>query len=193
MSFLIALCLFTNCKKEPIHYTIPDELKQLSVFNKGSYWIYINEKTSVLDSTYVKTDPDFYTLGINDKDNSPLYDAVIVTVVSSFLHDYYTQFTSIIIDFKRSFGTAFEIDAKVGQKYGSSHDIFELINYFDSISLNNQIYKSVFFTRNTIVHDLVDTIKYDFYLAKNIGLIRLEKKYLNADTTWSLVRYHLLQ
>jgi hypothetical protein len=58
----ILLLLLLGCKeKEPQHYyhyfPISDQLKQDGLFSSGSYWIYKNDSTGVVDCTYVEGEP----------------------------------------------------------------------------------------------------------------------------------------
>lgn len=47
------LISISSCKKELPHYPISDDMKQFFAYQKGSYWIYQNDSTMMLDSTYV--------------------------------------------------------------------------------------------------------------------------------------------
>ena len=62
---LIILILFsiliTSCKKKQAVVTdyIPSELKEYALFQPGSFWIYKNENTGKIDSTYISKKPEF--------------------------------------------------------------------------------------------------------------------------------------
>jgi len=52
---IVVLVLLAACKKELTFYGISDEMKEYFVFQKGSYWIYKDDSTGVIDSTYIKS------------------------------------------------------------------------------------------------------------------------------------------
>lgn len=57
MKYIIIYCLvlisFISCKKELPYYSTPEELKEYFGFKVGSHWIYKNDSTGEIDSTYV--------------------------------------------------------------------------------------------------------------------------------------------
>ena len=84
------LILLISCKKVPT-YGISDGMKEYFSFKPGSYWIYKNDSTGAIDSTYVKSYQDEF---IEYKD----YDKVImnsehlaVGFQSVFLGSFYIE------------------------------------------------------------------------------------------------------
>jgi hypothetical protein len=67
------------------------------------------------------------------------------------------------------------------------------IEFFDSSVLNGNTYYSVIHTKLQHIADNGDTLNFTFYIAKSVGLIKYVQNVGNTDTTWSLVRYHVIQ
>lgn len=59
--FAVILTVFIigGCKKKETYYYVSNENKAWTLFNEGSYWIYRNDSTLVLDSTVVASPPEF--------------------------------------------------------------------------------------------------------------------------------------
>jgi hypothetical protein len=70
---------------------------------------------------------------------------------------------------------------------------FKIINIYDSITLNSNIFYNVIETRSRSIISKYDSVVYHVYLARSIGLIKLELHQNNVDSTWSLLRFHVLQ
>lgn len=49
-----------SCKKEKTILNLSQGFKDYTVFNKNSYWIYVNDSSGIPDSSYVKDDPFIY-------------------------------------------------------------------------------------------------------------------------------------
>ena len=60
--YIIAFFLIlTSCNKHERNYIyVPQLYKDVALFQKNSYWVYLNEKTLHVDCTYVRTDPNAY-------------------------------------------------------------------------------------------------------------------------------------
>jgi hypothetical protein len=98
LSLLIVVCL-TNCNKTKTqHLYISQFNKDIAVFNKNSYWVYLNEKTSKVDCTYIKSDPRFYTT--TEQDGSSETDNILVPFDGSFFLEEFLNgsMTGVILD-----------------------------------------------------------------------------------------------
>jgi hypothetical protein len=71
--------------------------------------------------------------------------------------------------------------------------IYKELNVYDSLIINNVTYYNVLNTQYKYPTYKGDTALMIFYLAKSIGLIKYYQKLFNQDTTWSLLRYHIIQ
>ena len=63
-------------------------------------------------------------------------------------------------------------------------------DYYDSLQiLSNSFHKVSKF--HSTINETMENSPTNFYIAKNIGIIRKEK--LNTSQTWNLIRYHIVQ
>jgi len=82
----------------------------------------------------------------------------------------------------------------LGQKYQTEQfDVFEYVQHFDSLAIDNHYFHDVRQTRFSTVLSNSDTLTHTFYVARHVGLIRLIQTRSGVDTTWSLVRYKSIQ
>jgi|WetSurMetagenome_2_1015567.scaffolds.fasta_scaffold13528_2 hypothetical protein len=188
-------------------YTIPDDFKEWAMYQPGSYWVYLNEKSGVTDCTSYKRGPYYH----EDVFNDPFMPSV----------EYMWFFT------KGSLFTRYDIQGgKAGNAtlrlwMGNGDELFalthktitdsahadtstylypysyKLIEMLDTLTLNNNHFFQVYHVGLTkIISDEpppVIKIFYDFYWSRAIGLICFKKSYMNYDTTWSLVRWKSIQ
>jgi len=201
--FLFLSIVFLGCKKkiETKYIMVPDEFKTWTVFQKDSYWIYLNENTNQIDCTFVT-----YSNRMLYTDNDP------------YIH-VYTEYYSV--HFSSGFLSFFYI--KAGEGPYTQQDIFEyhtsglgltsgrlenpfvqygyidpshrskVIEVIPSLHLNNSTYTNVYNILWTSQNNKGDSIIENYYLTKNIGLIKFTSRIANVDTTWSLLRYHIIQ
>ena len=64
-----------------------------------------------------------------------------------------------------------------------SYSIFKNLNYFDSLEINNKVYHNVINTFYQTINSNNDTLMYTYYLAKSIGLVKINIHIDNYDTT----------
>jgi hypothetical protein len=69
---------------------------------------------------------------------------------------------------------------------------FTNLGYFDSLVVNNRTFFNVMNTRYQQINNYYDTITETYYIAKSIGLIKFQLGKNHTDTTWSLLRYHIV-
>jgi hypothetical protein len=94
----LAICLLTisclvACKKVP-EYTISDSMKKYFLYQPGSYWIYRDDFTGSIDSTYVNSYRVFFKDGRTGSKTTERYEILFVNFQSVFLNDYMIMYTS---------------------------------------------------------------------------------------------------
>jgi hypothetical protein len=184
---------FYGCSKNEHTYSyIPQELKDMSVFKNGSYWIYLNENTGLLDSCYTDGAPVIWYTDLSTKGVFHHEERIIGYLNSSFLRWYslHTTFLSYVLP---NSVVSFITDISEGDTIlTSTYRSFTYIEKIPKYSLNNIEYSDVFHTKTAWKLEN-DSIIYTFHIADHVGLIRLNKRIGNADTTWSLLRFHVIQ
>jgi hypothetical protein len=191
---LILLFVISGCNKKPKvdHYTISDEIKQWYLFQKGSYWIYINDVTQKTDSTYINEIPEFAETWAHPE-NGPIVDNYTIYFKDSFLlESSVSPFNIGLLSYHGSAGLAFVPSVGEGKMFFIDSGIYEYIHHYDSIFLNNQTFYDIRHTRSSGPTGM-DTLKFDYYFSKFIGLIKFGYSRGEKDTTWSLLRYHVVQ
>jgi|GEM_PF-878980 len=192
---MLGICL-TGCKKEANRYLITDEFKEWTVFKIGSYWLYKNETSLKIDSSYVTTVP---VSNLPNLENTPS-DEVFFEIMNYSLQGPF-------------FGT-FQIDSRSACVYVINSTKFyyvpvlvyfystgfEMVEFIPDIKINDINFKNVIHTRHydyrSISTDSVplnDTVTIDSYFVKNVGIIKYIQKIGKSDTTWTLLRYHCIQ
>jgi hypothetical protein len=212
--FLFFIVVFTTCDKT-YYYPISDEMKQFFSFQKGTYWIYKNDSTSLIDSTYV----DFFS---DDKNELSYSGKRREYIIVGFKSQYLSQFRMIYTQ------CAEAATLEVGSRLESLNDTIHFESGGDiaycpvwpqdiKIASNNCIHNYVFLYRtlsnykvNGIVYkdsvfssflsrDSSETnplyYKREIYFAKNIGIIKYFEKsnYFNINRSWSILRNKIIQ
>ena len=182
-----SLLVFTSCppKRETLYMT--DEFKSYVMFPTGSYWIYEDSLSGIIDSNYLQGQ----RISIIESDDYNIN------------FEYLVQYYSNDGDFNISGGNVVGIDntnnklilfyrLSITGEFCSDIMINETIwglsyvGYYEEFILNENIYKSVkVFICGRII----------LYWAKDIGLIRFEKYSTINDPDpleiWNLIRYHI--
>lgn len=191
---LFILLIFLGCNKESgWKEYIPEQLKQYSIFQEGSYWVYKNEITGAIDSSYISSPPDYrYGDPVN---NPPLntYESCEISYGGTFLSHASITTDQYRLDLKKHYlilclCSYFQIGYTLG-----GNPSFKNLNYFDSLIVNNKTFYKVMNTQNQELINPGDTITYTNFLAKSIGLIKFRVNRNHKDTTWSILRYHVVQ
>jgi hypothetical protein len=197
LTLIIIVCVFMSCKKknDVDTYYIPDILREYTVFKEGSYWIYKNEVTGTLDSCFITGYEEFFS-HTNGQSTDPYSERVQ-------------------IDYKGSFMTFSEIDLEGSQLNSNSwgglcltpsvtpsvhfidqYDTYACYGVVDSIRLNDHTYFSVLSTQLSQKRGVAfkyDTITLNYSFSRSIGLIRYRQRLDSSDTTWTLVRHHVVR
>ena len=209
--FVFTVVMIAACSKRPHQdpytpgpsYNIPEEFKAWTVFNKGSWWVYKNESSNLPDTNlcihgpYINHDPCgncpvieynwFYLKGsvvIRYDAQGVINDNAILRIMTG--------------DFVNLFALTYKTIVNGTQADSSSYGFeYHLVEKLDSLNLNGHNFSNVVHTRMTWKENyyyIPPPYKgYDFYFARNIGLIMLKKDYYTQDTTWSLMSWNAIQ
>jgi hypothetical protein len=188
--FFILIFFSFGCKKDQKHYYISATVKDLGFFQKQSYWIFKNENTQEMDCTYVFKDPIIWTENTDSKDE-PLEDQIFVYFNSSFLKSFQLRGEFLFGYMNNGSGCELYMGGiGIGQSLGTDSNYTYIDNY-DTLTVNGNTYHSVYHTRYTAI--ITDTLTYEFYLVPHIGAIKISKKFAQTDTTYTLIRYNVIQ
>jgi hypothetical protein len=194
---LIILILFVACTKEGRLYTVTQEFKDYFLFQKESFWIYKNDSTNVIDSTYLTGSPQYMILKTGDKTKwDPTVEQYFVGFQSQILSGYLIlsgeDDNSLLVGvgpIPNTWGIIDHLTPDTNFYINSApHGYIKLYPKLPTIEINSIIYSNFFHTRF-----YNDEINCDFYFAKNIGLIKISGYWENKNQSWSLVRYHIVQ
>ncbi len=187
------MLLTLGCKKQTTTYYIQDSFKPWTLFQKSSYWIYLNEKRNSPDSAFIENQPFSYFTPPSPA--TLQYEVINYTYSNCFINDaaiiagrsspYYA-----LVDF---FSSSHVLSA--GMLDNTSNKASEscwLVERIDTLIINNNIFTNVLHTRDTNNYPPSLCVK-DYYFVKNIGLIKFSIKTPKYDTTWSLVRWNVIQ
>jgi hypothetical protein len=191
--FFILIFFSFGCKKDQKHNYISATVKDLGFFQKQSYWIFINENTQEIDCTYVVKYPSIWTerTGSNDE---PLIDNIFVEFNGHILYRFQLVGQSLIGFMPNgNYCELYYGGIGLGQSKGTN-SIYTYVANYDTLTINSTIFYSVYHTRySTIKEYQSDTLTYDFYLVPHIGPVKITKKLAHADTTYTLIRYNVIQ
>ena len=200
-SFIIILCFF-SCKKLKT-YEISDDLKSWCGFKPGSYWIYINDSTGSVDSTYINESTISETKGGDAEGayyqqitlyfNSRFLDSFILTYLCSPI-SFYDFEDLFLISIKNTYGgtiAPLAIDPHIpyDKEIIPCHyqDVLFKMKLVDTVSFNKINYFNIIYSTEWSVSSLSE-----FYLSKDIGLIYVHLKNIYEDEKWSLKKYHIV-
>jgi hypothetical protein len=201
LPIVVLLMSGVGCKKkEPRHYTISDELKQWYLYQRGSYWIYWNESTNILDSTYVEIDPAYSTYHSTVSDDVvDTYDHISNKYEGAFVQGFAIDPSEVSchLNFLNNSSAEYAYLTNVieGSYIDISGDRFEYVKHYDTLTFNGITFENVRYTKcsRKYIQKISNSIVLHFYCAKNIGLIKFRFEYNGQDTTWSLLRFHVIQ
>jgi len=211
LSCLISVLLITDCKKVP-WYGISDDIKNSFSFQKGSYWIYKNDSTGLLDSTFVSS----FTHAYHDNTVEGLTREVVVMHYNSIFL-YLTWITYFPCSGPDYYQVSSILNPDPGQPEGSGLVAYDPnwpantkiipgcfnggIFFYKTMSLdtiNNVSYKNVIYSELRSIDSSLnnpDLLIRKIYLAKNIGIIKYYEldHYNKINKSYSLVRYKVIQ
>jgi len=134
-----------------------------------------------------------------ESSRDPIYDHITVTFNSPFLVNFSSgagkdDYADLSVLEKnadyRALTTSLILDP---QYYSGNGHTFGVIEVFSNLKVNDSVYHNVYHTRYSELLNANDSSVADYYFAKNIGLVIFKIRKGNIDTTWTLVRHHVLQ
>jgi hypothetical protein len=179
--FLGFLFILNSCKKpeELPTYYIPQEFKDYVVFPVGSYWVYKDSVSGVLDTVTLQEQTFSITeidLGYKEERLSQTYYYSIKDTLYMAISEF-DEFGQIFQ--YRDYWNFFFVYANIG--YTSWNDI-SVVSYSDSMTVNGVPYLDVY----CISRPSLGT-KYYYYWSDEIGLI----KKTDIASVWELVNYNV--
>ena len=177
---------------------IPDDFKEWSLFQPGSYWVYKDEKTGIADCTAYKHGP--YTWQANYT-NVPLDETYIWfytrgnQVTGYDIKGGLQGNATLLLNMAGFYVSVLALNNNTILNPGhgdtsNSYSTYKFIERWDTLIINKHPFPDVLHTRNTWPGYYV---VFDFYWAKGVGLVRLQKTGTDTDTTWSLMRWKSVQ
>ena len=193
----ICILLLSSCSKnERTHYYISEEVKTYGFFEEYSYWIYQNEVTNQVDCTFVNAPTVFFTENLTDPEDEPLIDHIFVYLESSLLKKFHLTGNYLFAIFQPLTITfSFVSRVKLHESWISGTSKYSCIALYDSLLIADKYFYNVLQTREAALIDpsSSDSIIFNFFLAPDIGLVRIRKTYQQTDTVWNLIRHHVIK
>ena len=182
-----------GCKKDRQHYYISPLVKDIGFYQSQSYWLFKNEVSQKIDCTYVNKDPNIYTEGTGENTEEPLIDKIIIEFKSNIYSSSSLEGQQIIGFMTPQVACiAFNGQATLGQK---STYPYLYVEKFDSLTINGKTFHPVYHTKYSILMNdtQLDTLTYDFFLSPHVGPVKIKIKHGISDTTYSLLKYNVIQ
>jgi hypothetical protein len=192
-------CLFISCKKEPEYYPLSSEFEKYYLFQQGSFWVYKNDSTGVLDSVYLNLPPQYFD--IIYEESGPKYERVFLDVSSLNFSAYRADaaFYEGHDVLQMRFPTHPDYDLPVlisggmaVEHYDHHNGYYRYIESYREMTLNGKDYSDVIQTQAFFLNDNYSVDEYRFYFAKNVGLIKLSGHWNDSTQSWSLIRYNIV-
>jgi len=197
--------MFFSCRKHDETYYLTDNQKRYANFQKGSYWIYMNDSTLMEDSVYlIKTDGGFsgqqydgdvisyQGIGCSSKslvDTNLTIGIGVGALKNNKAHCSYSF--DYCCDSTRTtwYVTTDFFETKYGDYFGRESAQLKWYQYF---FLNGRNYTSVVEIRFLGYHPNLDSGT--VFIAKDIGILKWQAQFKDSSSeSWSLLRYHVVQ
>lgn len=217
IGFLLILCITLSCKKKKSTYYISQKLKEFCFFTSPSFWIYKNDFTGAMDSCFVSGPPIVHFFD----DTRWIEERIEIPIQSNFfssynmLHqcppadnpDYDSDRLNLwMIESNGDQGNIFALwfsntliveqpdpcDCPVNNCFYYSYEVIP-----DYVLGNNEFFNVLHTHYRT--QDTTATYPYafsfDFYFAKNIGLIHFRENdpLHNAYRSYTILRWNVKQ
>jgi hypothetical protein len=200
-------------KHDPEYYKIPDDFKQWVVYQPGTYWIYLNEQTGAQDCTYVT---EVYTsqhvTGGNGSSDIERHYEVINCKCSGSLFAYMSTCAemessiaisdrarlSIPLYSPRMDDISFSYGLLLYPQFIKYRRYEEISNYgvkqvYPQENINGNNFVNVYDLCHEWIDYNGDSLATEAHFAKSTGIIKLRTYKEKFDTTWSLIRYKIVQ
>lgn len=198
---LILISIVSCSKDKRTVYDFPEDLKPYCMFKKGSYWIYRNDMTGVEDSSFLLSTPTPEPIPYSE--TGPIYYYLNSFFGGEIIHSLFAGFNwnmkeyILTYSFMYNDGYLCIISNHIENGYSEkdSHSIYRVIGIDDTLTIGNTVYKNVLTTQFTrdLYYQSVDSVRYTYFFDKVHGLVRFVRRSGGADTTWSLMRSHVLK
>ncbi|UBM63539.1 hypothetical protein LA303_06120 [Candidatus Sulfidibacterium hydrothermale] len=207
--FVLGAC---STKSTDPYYKISDEFKQYCLYNENSYWIYMNDTTGTEDTLKVSDVQDYiafhspdnvagpYSFDVVDMDfdtteNLPMVKGSITagnptTGDDGTMRDMYWLFFkdgNYLLAFAPGYPMGVE------QLLGDNPGFYTNIEKLDNYSVKGFTYNDVYHTQVLKTEGTSDTVNYQFYFAKNYGLIKWTRSVNGETSSYSLIGSSLIQ
>jgi hypothetical protein len=213
LSFLVILFFFQGCTKKDSYRYVPDEFKPWSYYKPGSYWIYLNEKSGVQDCTYVtdftsgmhsyrsgEEDPVTHSEYAEAPVAGNLYQSFEIVATRTSTKEAWVDDAFLSIPLSNpgmgQVGFSYLLLKKPGYTLYSVRPQFDNYGVFavDSLEyINGTAFTDIYILRHEWMADSGDTLLTEAYLVKSMGIVKLRMDDGQADTTWSLLRWRIIQ
>jgi hypothetical protein len=217
---IVALILLPSCKKNHYYHYLSEDFKQSCLFEQGSYWIYQNDSTGIIDSAYI-SEPPVYDILISSNGVSE-FETVTILFNSTLLRKFYMEGgrgksynAGDFFEYLRVFicdehknctpWVGYFVNVIKGYKYLAECRYNEYLSRSWEASLKD-IYPEYFFNQNTFKnvqfiriiphYNILRYDSVDVYYSKGKGIVRFIHYNVNGsgDTeSWSLLRYRVVQ
>jgi len=208
---LISLLLPTSCKKDK-HYEISEFMQEYFSYQKDSYWIYKNDSTGLIDSTYVKDYSHVSNDGTYPRISRELikmyFKSIFLSMESiGYLNCGGTDYLQIsgIINPNPGEGefigpVAFDDNWPANTKiipgcedYGTFFYKTFLTTTINNVPYQNVIYSEFKSTDSSATNPALYIRK--IYFANNIGIVKYYEfyPYYRVNRSFSLLRYKVVQ
>ena len=215
----ILIIILISCDKSKYTFFITDEFKNDCLFLQGSYWIYQNDSTGIVDCTYI-SGPSVYETFLYD--NIAEYETVSILFNSAFLSSFYmkggyckkqsyskeilkiyihdndticTPWVGYLMYAQKGF--EFTVDCYFNEYFNPQWRI-HIKEIYPEYIVNQHFYKNIQFIRTVPTYQAIlsgnDSL--DVYYSKGKGIVRFIHYNVNGsgDTeSWSLLRYRVVQ
>jgi hypothetical protein len=198
---LLTLISISGCKKPVDQWNIPDDFQGWSRYREGTYWIYLNETTQKLDCTYVaKFSSGIYPayegnifLNYQQKEESLIKGSFLSGINTESTNKDYASMTIRCKTLNIYFTTQLLSNPQYyKQSYGGTEN-HGVIAVYPSEMVNENSFANVYHLRMESQTWLGDSIITDGHLVKDVGLISYKKRFNQSDTSWTLVKWHVIQ
>jgi hypothetical protein len=188
-----------GCEKKDENHYIQDSFKEWAQFEKGTYWVYMNENTNEIDSAYIDLSGENYLY-------SPSYNNVhYETSRYNIRNSLGSTNTTVVLYADQDADSYLLFEGYLGHIITNSYratanisnqitSTCRVVRRHDTLLINNQIYSNVIHTRDSSSFN--DGIQYsisDYYFAKNFGLIKYSFKENSIENKWNLIRCYIVQ
>lgn len=188
----VLMISFLGCRKE--EETKISNTSRISkslypfVFDKGSYWIYKEANSSILDSLEVQTisRDSFAAPPTHPGQGVQWYEEFYTVKYHSSLTGKFEEqlFGNVISRGLYHGGVVFLASKKVGDKTMNA----EVIDVLDTLTIEKRTYKQV--VKMKILEDLYLAGNFNLYFADSVGLIKKERTVNDEITeTWNLIEF----